>query len=306
VYKVDVGKIIAYLAPHFDVEVIGPPEGFEIIKPVALSSLATGTVSFNSTDHISNSMCLIPKAVLICSRSAEIEGSDSVKTTILRVDNPRLAFGKLVNFFFVPQPEAGVHTTSIVDRSSIIGNNVSIGPNVVIGPNCQIGDSSVIGANVVLERNITIGQNCRIGSGSNLGQPGFGIEQEDDGTNYQLPHIGGVILEDDVTIGSLCAIAGGTINPTYICKNVRIDDKVFIAHNVYVGTGSLIIASAEVSGSVHIGEGCWIGPNSSLMNKIKIGDRSLVGLGAVVTKSCIENVILVGSPARVLKLRYQK
>ncbi|MEM7470535.1 MAG: DapH/DapD/GlmU-related protein [Pseudomonadota bacterium] len=226
------------------------------------------------------------------------------KATLLPVSNPRLAFGKLVEAFFLPKPACAIHPSATIDPTSTLAPDVSIGPGAVIGPNCSIGARTQIGANTVLERNVQIGADCIIRAGCAIGQAGFGIETDLDGSNFQLPHIGGVVVEDQVTIGCLTTIAGGTLEPTRICAGAMLDDQVFIAHNVHVGERSLVIACAEVSGSVQIGKGCWIGPNSSIMNQASIGDRSLVGLGAVVTKSCPENVVLIGSPARVLKERY--
>ncbi|SFR64630.1 DapH/DapD/GlmU-related protein [Litoreibacter janthinus] len=302
--KVDAKAVLKLLSDEFSATIVGPDSDFSLEKPVSLDRFAAGTVTFFTGREIAETCLATPTSVLVCHEAAQIPDGIEVKTVVARVSNPRLAFGKLVSKFFLPPADSGVHPSAVVHASSTIGAGVTLGPNSVIGPNCSIGDGTVIGPNVVLDNNVVIGKNCIIRAGSALGQPGFGIEIDTDGSNFQLPHIGGVVLEDDVTIGCLTTVAGGTLNPTYISKGVVIDDHVFLAHNVQVGARSLIIACAEVSGSVKIGEDCWIGPNSSIMNQAVIGNRSLVGLGAVVTKSCPENVVLIGSPARVLKARY--
>jgi UDP-3-O-[3-hydroxymyristoyl] glucosamine N-acyltransferase len=84
---------------------------------------------------------------------------------------------------------------------------------------------------------------------------------------------------------------------------VKIDDHVFIAHNVEVGENTLIIACAEISGSVTIGRGVWIGPNASIRDKVTIGDKALVGLGAVVTKNVVDNAVVAGNPAKFIRNR---
>ena len=63
----------------------------------------------------------------------------------------------------------------------------------------------------------------------------------------------------------------------------------------------LITAHAEISGSVTIGENCWLGPNCSIIDHITIGNNVFIGIGAVVTKSLEENILVVGNPARKLK-----
>ena len=63
---------------------------------------------------------------------------------------------------------------------------------------------------------------------------------------------------------------------------------------------TIITACCEISGSVSIGERVWLGPNSSIMNGISIGDDAFVGLGTVVTKSVSSGARVAGVPAKVL------
>jgi len=200
-----------------------------------------------------------------------------IETLILRVDNPRLVFGKVVAHFFAPRVDAGVHPTAMIDPSACVGADVSIGAFCVIGPECKIEARSWIGSNVVLGARVSVGEDCVIRSNSVIGEAGFGVEFDADGHSFRLPHIGGVVLEDRVQVGSLCSIAAGTLAPTVLRTDVQLDNKVHVAHNVEVGARSLITACAEISGN------------------------SFVGLGAVVTKDVADHVVVAGSPARVLR-----
>lgn len=47
-----------------------------------------------------------------------------------------------------------------------------------------------------------------------------------------------------------------------------------------------------------IGDNCYIGPNSNLVEDIEIGDCATIGAGAVVTKDIPSNFTAVGNPAR--------
>ncbi len=220
---------------------------------------------------------------------------------LLHVDNPRLVFGKVVEQFFAPKRESGVHPRAIVDETCRLGDDVSVGANSVLGPHCEIGPRSRIGSNVVLGSNVSIGEDCFIRSGSVVGEDGFGVEFEPDGKSFRLPHIGGVVLENRVQVGSQCSIAAGTLEPTVLREDVQLDNKVHVAHNVDIGPRTLITACAEISGSVVIGADCWLGPNCSVINKIRIGRNSFIGLGSVVTKDVDDSVVVAGSPARVLR-----
>ena len=60
----------------------------------------------------------------------------------------------------------------------------------------------------------------------------------------------------------------------------------------------------ESSKPVEIGENCWIGANACIMPGVVLGDRVVVGAGAVVTKEFRQNdIVLAGNPAKVIKFR---
>lgn len=80
---------------------------------------------------------------------------------------------------------------------------------------------------------------------------------------------------------------------------MKIDDCVFIAHNCFIDRGTLIIANAEISGSVHIGANSWIAPNSCIRDGTTVGDNTLVGIGAVVVNNIDSNVVVAGNPAKL-------
>lgn len=139
-----------------------------------------------------------------------------------------------------------------------------------------------------------------VGALTVIGQQGFGLEPDESGRYQRIPHIGGVRIGDDVEIGALVAIARGTVDDTVIEDGVRIDDHVFLAHNVRVGEGSLLIAGAQVSGSATIGRGCWIGPQACIRDHVTIGDGAQIGIGAVVVRDVPPGIVVAGNPARML------
>ncbi len=55
--------------------------------------------------------------------------------------------------------------------------------------------------------------------------------------------------------------------------------------------------------AVIIGENCWLGMNSIILPGVKLGSRTIVGAGSVVTKSFLEgNLIIAGNPAQVIRM----
>ncbi|MDU1890332.1 MAG: sugar O-acetyltransferase [Dysgonomonas sp.] len=50
-----------------------------------------------------------------------------------------------------------------------------------------------------------------------------------------------------------------------------------------------------------IGKDCWIGGHSTILPGVTIGDRSVIGAGAVVTKDVPADSLAVGNPAKIVK-----
>lgn len=92
-------------------------------------------------------------------------------------------------------------------------------------------------------------------------------------------------------------------------SSVVIGANCDIAPRVYIGTGTHLIdvnsdhiAAKDISMDVCIGNGCWLCTNSVILPGVKIGKKSVVAAGAVVTKTFNDNNILIaGVPAEKKK-----
>ena len=95
--------------------------------------------------------------------------------------------------------------------------------------------------------------------------------------------------------------------------NIVDDGDIFIGDDVMIGPNVKIAAAChpispklrkhklQYNKPVHIGNNMWIGMGACILPGVTIGDNSIVGAGAVVTKDVPENVIVGGCPARVLR-----
>lgn len=227
------------------------------------------------------------------------------KNAYIFVDRPRYEFARVVNLIINEKKKSVSYkqiNTYMIAESSTIGENTIIEPYVVIGDNVKIGSNCVIMAGAKIRDNVIIKDNCIIRENCVIGGYGFGFEKDNEGNNYRIPHIGGVIIEDNVEIGALTTICSGTISPTVIMSYSKIDDHVHIAHNCVIGENTIITACAEVSGSVNLGADCWLAPNTSIINGVSIGRNTTIGMGAVVNKSLDDNSLVVGGMAEPLEI----
>ena len=231
----------------------------------------------------------------------ESEKITSTSNLLLYVDRPRKEYAKLLKFILDNETIESNLTTQkggyIIGDNVIIGENTKIEPFAFIDHDVVIGDNCVIKSGVKINKYCAIGNNCIIRENTVIGGEGFGIERDEDGVNYKIPHLGGVKIGNNVEVGALSSIVAGTIEPTIIDDYVKIDDCVFIAHNCYMGKGTFVIANAEISGSVYIGERCWIGPSATIIQKVRVEHDATIGIGAVVTKDVASNAVIAGNPA---------
>lgn len=218
--------------------------------------------------------------------------------------NPRLTYAKVLQFILENNDNKTIYNNIgdniFAGQNFIVKDNVTIEPSVTIGKNVIIGSNTYICSGVRIGDNVRIGNDCVIRNNTVIGGCGFGIETEEDGTSYRIPHLGSVHIGNNVDIGSLNTVVSGTIEPTIIEDNVMTDDHVHIAHNCHIGQSSMITACVEISGSVYIGKNAYIGPNSSIINKIKIEDYVTIGIGSLVNKDIPSNQTVAGSPAKEL------
>ena len=279
---------------------------FEIKYPKPIDNLCQNCITFLTHDRLKEFITFFdsaPENVLAIVPKDLRSKSKKYNQTFIFSDNPMLCYMKVLNKFFKETFVSKISKTSVIETKKKIGKNLYIGENCSIRGDIIIGDQTIISDNVVINGNIIIGSNVRIKSGSIIGQKGFNFVYDENGIPIEFPHFGRVIIGDHVEIGALNTIVQGTLGDTIISDCVKTDDQVHIAHNVKIGYGTLITACAEISGSVNVGERVWLGPNCSLNNNITIGNNVFVGIGAVVTKSFPENVVVVGNPAKIIKER---
>jgi UDP-3-O-[3-hydroxymyristoyl] glucosamine N-acyltransferase len=232
------------------------------------------------------------------------------KQHLILVDNPRLAFIRIVNRIRNNDSRkeeekkmlTGISPTAVISENAKIGTNCSIGNFVVVGDNCNIGDNTIIYDRVSLVQKCDIGRNCIIQSGATIGTDGFAFERDYDTLELEkFPHLSGVKIGNNVEICANSSIARGSLSDTIIGDGSKLDALVHVAHNVIIGRNCELTAGTIIGGSTTIADTSWMGLNCTLKNKISIGSRVIVGCGASVINDVSDEDIVAGVPAKSIK-----
>ena len=112
-----------------------------------------------------------------------------------------------------------------------------------------------------------------------------------------------IISDDDVIIDNGCIICAGNIITCNIKigKFVTLNLMCTVGHDTIIGDYSSFMPSVNISGEVHIEEKVYVGTGAKIINRLTIGKATIVGAGAVVSKSLPEYCTAVGIPAKPIK-----
>jgi UDP-3-O-[3-hydroxymyristoyl] glucosamine N-acyltransferase len=249
---------------------------------------------------------------------AQQQLKEKIKATLIRVPDAYAAFATLLTkyqelkaqqlegiqspSFIAPSAKIGTNhfiaAFAYINEGATLGDHVKIFPNVVIGENVKIGNHVTIHPGVVVYADCVIGNHVTIHSGSIIGSDGFGFAPKEDGSYQKVPQLGNVVIEDDVEIGANTTIDRATIGSTFIRKGVKLDNQIQIAHNVEIGSNSVIAAQTGVSGSTKIGKNVMAGGQVGISGHLAIADGIKIAGKTGVTKSFLTaNMTLTGYPA---------
>jgi len=114
-----------------------------------------------------------------------------------------------------------------------------------------------------------------------------------------------VVIGNNVKLGvGIVAMAGCIFNP-----KSQIGDFTFFAtgaqveHDCQIGNFSSISAGSITGGYVKLGKFSAITLGVTIVDRLEIGENTVVGSGSLVTKSLPDNVLAYGSPAKVMRNR---
>lgn len=118
-----------------------------------------------------------------------------------------------------------------------------------------------------------------------------------------LIHPSVIIGRDDVKLGKGNIICAGVI----ITVNITIEDFIIlnlsctVGHDTQIKKYSSFMPSVNISGEVIINEEVYVGTGAKIINLLEVGQKTIIGAGAVVSKDLPANCTAVGIPAKPIK-----
>ncbi|MBC7237917.1 MAG: acyltransferase [Chloroflexi bacterium] len=166
-------------------------------------------------------------------------------------------------------------------------------PRLTIGPHCFIDDDVTIYAHP--DADDAAGGEVRLGEGVHIYR----------GTIIEIGRGGSVIIGDHTHIQSHCNIKG-FLGSTRIGRHVQIAPHCGFSpyEHGFDDLGAEIREQKIVSsGDIVLEDNVWLGMHVQVLDGVTIGEGTVVGAGAVVTRSLPAYSVAVGVPARVIRRR---
>ncbi|HEX5122151.1 MAG TPA: UDP-3-O-(3-hydroxymyristoyl)glucosamine N-acyltransferase, partial [Rhodanobacteraceae bacterium] len=286
------------IAARFDLELRGDA-ATKISGVATLADAGPGQLGFLANPRYKAQLAAT-RADAIVLRAAD---ADAFARATLIAPDPYVAFARIATLYErAPAAAPGVHASAVVGGGARISASASIGPHCVVDAEAEIGDGAILGPHCIVGRGCSVGaqsrlvarvtlvQDVRLGKrvlihpGAVIGADGFGIAFAKDHWE-KVPQLGGVVVGDDCEIGANTTIDRGALGDTVLEEDVRLDNQIQIAHNVFIGAHTAMAGCAAVAGSARIGRYCLIGGDAGILGHITIADNVRITAKAMITQS---------------------
>ncbi|WP_290653429.1 bifunctional UDP-N-acetylglucosamine diphosphorylase/glucosamine-1-phosphate N-acetyltransferase GlmU [Idiomarina sp.] len=166
----------------------------------------------------------------------------------------------------------------VIDVNAVFEGEVRLGNGVVVEPNCvikdaEIGDGTVVRANSHIE-GAKVASNCKVGPFARL-RPG-------------------AELADEAQVGNFVEMKKSRLGKGSKASHLTYLGDTQVGEYANIGAGTITCNYDGVNKSTtEIGDGAFIGSNSSLVAPVKIGKQATVGAGSVITREVANEELAV-------------
>lgn len=242
------------------------------------------------------------------------EGAEVAGRAVIRHRNAPSAMPAVLSALYPEErPAPGVHPAAVVHPAAHLGARVHVGAYAVIeqgaevaddavvgagcyvGPRCRIGEGTRLHPHAVLYADVRIGRGCVVHSGVVLGADGFGFVRAG-GRHQKIPQVAGVVVGDDVEVGANTCIDRGTMTPTRIGSNTKIDNLAQVGHNCEIGDRVIVCGQAALAGSTVIEDDVTLAGAVGAKGHLRIGRGVVAAAGTGITSDVEPGARIAGYP----------
>lgn len=208
----------------------------------------------------------------------------------------------------------------ILERLMIEGVTIVDPSSTFIGPDVVIGKDTIIQPFTIIEGQTKIGEDCDIGPYSHIIDSVIGCEvkiirsEVERSTIEAKVSVGpfsrlreGTILKESVKIGNFVETKKTLIGKNSKAQHLTYLGDATVGEDVNVGAGTI---TCNYDGfkkyQTQIGDGAFIGSNSSLVAPVKIGNGAIIGAGSVITEDVPDDALALGRARQIIKENWAK
>jgi len=187
-----------------------------------------------------------------------------------------------------------VHPTAVVDAGAELAADVSVGPYAIISAGVRVGAGTQIGAHCVIEGPTSIGRDNRISSHTALGCAPQDKKYAGEPTELRIG--------DRNTIFQFCTFSRGTAQDggvTRVGDDNWIMAYVHLAHDVQLGSRTILANNATLAGHVDVGDWAIIGGLTGIHQFCKVGAHVMTGFQSHVSQDIPPFMTVSGNPLSV-------
>ena len=193
--------------------------------------------------------------------------------------------------------------TCYVEGDLRVGRDVQIGNNVTIKGDVKLGNNVCIESNVVLS-NVNIGANSTI-------KEFCSIEDSSIAKNVEVGPFArlrnGAVLDDSAKVGNFVEIKQAKLGAGSKANHHAYLGDATVGKKVNIGAGTITCNyDGKVKHKTTIEDGSFVGTNTSLVAPLKIGKKSYVAAGSVITADVPSNSLAFGRSKQSTKKNWKK
>lgn len=193
----------------------------------------------------------------------------------------------------------GVHPTAVIADGAEFDDDVEIGPYCVLGPKVVLGSGCRLHSHVVIDGDTQLGMDNTVFPNAVIGTTPQDKKLKDTDAISKLRIGDHNQIREFVTIHGGTEYGGGV---TTVGAHNMLLANCHIGHDATVGDHTIFTNGAMAAGHTHIGDRSILGAMVGLHQFARVGELSMIGAGAMLSKDAPPFSLVQGDRARLISI----